>query len=338
MRSSREVGHVGEDTLVNLARRYAQVDERDVGGLLKDLAALQDIDPASSTLGSPPRGQGRPKCSDAIQTERRGSITDWPIYDAPMLSRTSGHDAADIEAVPCSSDSTLAGTTRIRSTIERAYERVVGQLGVDFRVTSMSRLPKTLGLLRHVQDAGYLLKLRRVGRFLESALDGVGGVLEGEVRLPSPHFDPGTGQYLVTHGDRISKVCVDAVDYPELSSPELAEWSDLYFKTNWWPSVRYPGNVRPLVNGDPMVLDRIALLRAARSTPKTYDICCIVRVWGGRDTVEGIEHNLRLLRRCDEPPHAASCWPCSSSAIEVRMRSGWKTRWRFLDDTIRLRV
>ena len=53
--------------------------------------------------------------------------------------------------------------------------------------------------------------------------------------------------------------------------------------------------MKPLVNGDPLVLDRIATLRAARSTPKEYDLCCIVRVWGGRDTVEGIEHNLRML-------------------------------------------
>ena len=180
----------------------------------------------------------------------------------------------------------------------------------------MSRLPRTLGLMRHVQDEGYLLKLRGLGRFLERRLDGLGDVLEGRVRLPSPYFDTGTGQYLVgLEGGTTRRVCIDAVDYPDLSSPELVGWSDVYFKTNWWPSVDYPQNVRPLVNGDPMVLDRIASLRAARSTPKKYDLCCIVRVWGGRDTVEGIEHNLRLLEAVKRGRGAASCSRCLWSGI-----------------------
>jgi hypothetical protein len=97
------------------------------------------------------------------------------------------------------------------------------------------------------------------------------------------------------HDGRSLKVCIDSMDFPELSSPELAEWSDVYFKTNWWPTTAYPANVRPLVNCDPTVLGQIDELRGARDTRKEYDLCCVVRVWGGRTGLEGIEHNIRLL-------------------------------------------
>ena len=100
------------------------------------------------------------------------------------------------------------------------------------------------------------------------------------------------------------------MDLPELSNLELAAWSDVTFKTNFWPTVEYPANVRPLVNGDPSVLDRIPALRAARSTPKQYDLCCIMRVWGGREGLEGIEHNIRLLEAVKRARCARTCSPC----------------------------
>src|SRR5262249_30481345 len=56
-----------------------------------------------------------------------------------------------------------------------------------------------------------------------------------------------------------------------------------------------PPAVRPLVNGDPLVIRQLATLRSQRETPKRYDVCMVVRVWGGKDEVEGVEHNLRLL-------------------------------------------
>ncbi len=163
-------------------------------------------------------------------------------------------------------------------------------------MTPMSRLPRPLTLLRRFLDKGYLRKLPRGGWVVERGIEAAGEALEGDVRLPSPFFDPGTGQYLVTGRDGATRrVCIDSMDFPELSSPELAGWSDLYFKTNWWPAADYPPNVRPLVNGDPTVLDRIPALRRARSMPKEHDLFCLVRVWGGRDGLEGIEHNIRLL-------------------------------------------
>lgn len=169
------------------------------------------------------------------------------------------------------------------------------ELGARFELETGSRFPGALGRLRRFQDSGYLLKLPQ-GQRAAAAVEWAGRRLEGGSHVPGPVFDPGTGQYLVELQDgRVVKVCIDSMDFPELSSPELAQWSDVYFKTNWWPAVSYPANVEPLVNCDPTVLDRIAELRRARSTPKQYDLCCVVRVWGGRTGMEGIEHNIRLL-------------------------------------------
>src|SRR5206468_11584118 len=57
----------------------------------------------------------------------------------------------------------------------------------------------------------------------------------------------------------------------------------------------YPANVRPMVNADPLMLGRLQALKRRRGTPKTIDLSFVVRVWGGGDGVEGIEHNLRLV-------------------------------------------
>jgi hypothetical protein len=53
------------------------------------------------------------------------------------------------------------------------------------------------------------------------------------------------------------------------------------------------------VNADPLMLGRLDDLRRRRSTSKTLDLSFVVRIWGGTDGVEGIEHNLRLLEAID---------------------------------------
>lgn len=75
----------------------------------------------------------------------------------------------------------------------------------------------------------------------------------------------------------------------------MLAWSDVYLKTNYWPTVAYSPKVQPFVNADPLVIPQLDTFRAYRSLPKEYDVSMVVRVWGGRDEVEGVEHNLRLL-------------------------------------------
>ncbi len=166
-------------------------------------------------------------------------------------------------------------------------------VGATFSLVPTTRLPRVVGPMRHVWDR-YISRLP--GRWTGSATDRLAHVLEGPVRTPSSYFHDSVGQYrFLTRDGAVHNVCIDAADYPELRSPELVEWSDVYFKANRWPSVEYPPNVRPVVNGDPLILRRISELRSYRSAPKDLDVCFIVRVWGGRDGVEGIEHNLRLI-------------------------------------------
>lgn len=165
--------------------------------------------------------------------------------------------------------------------------------GATFEVVSMTRLPHVLKPLRDVRDR-YLT--RAPGSWTTALVDRVAFALEGPVRTPSSSYHNAIGQYVVRTADgSLCRVCIDTADYPELRSDELRSWSDLYFKANLWPNRPYPLNVLPIVNGDPLILDRIPTLRSYRTTKKSTDVCFVVRVWGGRDGIEGIEHNLRLL-------------------------------------------
>jgi hypothetical protein len=164
---------------------------------------------------------------------------------------------------------------------------------IQYREVAMTRATRALRPVRRWRDR-YLSRLP--GEKVVAGVDAAARALEGPVRTPSGVFHDGVGQYLIATDDgRECRVCIDAVDYPTLPSDQLVAWSDLYFKSNRWPSQVYPGKVLPLVNGDPLILGRIESLRRSRSTPKEWDLCFVVRVWGGRDVVEGIEHNVRLL-------------------------------------------
>ena len=165
-------------------------------------------------------------------------------------------------------------------------------IGVDFRVASLSRFPGFLRTLRRVQEVG----ARRHLGWAAPYIDRLGRRLEGPVDPPSTFFHDITGQYLaMTRRGSRYHFCIDASDYPEPGSENLVRWSDIYFKTNLWSSRSYPANVVPLINCDPTILPDIVKLRALRRIDKEFDLCFIVRVWGGRDGIEGIEHNLRLL-------------------------------------------
>lgn len=166
-------------------------------------------------------------------------------------------------------------------------------VGIDFRVKSLSPFPRLLGALRHARDRSFVARLPGANR----VLDLVGNMVEGPMRTPSGFFQTITGQYLLYAPSRREyRFCIDAADSHEIASEELREWSDVYFKTNFWPSADYAQNVMPLANVDPLVLGRIPGLRRYRQMERDLDLCFVVRVWGGRDEREGIEHNLRLLR------------------------------------------
>ena len=177
-----------------------------------------------------------------------------------------------------------------------------------FRTRSMTQHTPLLRQLRHVRDR--LPRGRPGVEAIVSTLDRTARPLEGSLMAPSSAFHSLVGQYLFESEDGLRRVCIDSADYPAFPSRELVDWSDVYFKTNYWPARQNPPHARPLVNGDPSVLPELAQLRAYRRRRKDIDVCFVTRVWGGQDEVEGIEHCLRLLE-------AVSKANCSKEIVAV---------------------
>lgn len=75
----------------------------------------------------------------------------------------------------------------------------------------------------------------------------------------------------------------------------LLENADVYVKTNYWKDVDYDARVTPFFNCNPAVLPHIGKLTAMRNQQPLYDFCFIVRVWGGKNGMDGVEHCIRLL-------------------------------------------
>jgi hypothetical protein len=91
------------------------------------------------------------------------------------------------------------------------------------------------------------------------------------------------------------RVTVDSADDGRHVDEQVLRWSDLYLKTNYWPSLQYSPKVQPFVNADPLVIPQLDQFRRYRKAAKEHDVCMVVRIWGGKDEVEGVEHNLRLI-------------------------------------------
>ena len=62
--------------------------------------------------------------------------------------------------------------------------------------------------------------------------------------------DQRVGQYIIrfTNGKQI-KWAIDAHDDKAIRSKKIYDWSDIYFKCNYWPLIKYPVKVAPMVNG-----------------------------------------------------------------------------------------
>lgn len=173
--------------------------------------------------------------------------------------------------------------------------------GARFQLTPLSRAPRLLRRLRTIRDRNFAGRLG-LGR-ANALFDAVGHRVEGPLHTPSGHFEATVGQYLLAYADGSEqRLCIDAGDSPEIGGETLRAWSDVYLKTNYWTERTYPENVRPMVNADPLMLSRLDVLRRQRSAPKDVDLSFVVRIWGGADGVEGIEHNLRLLEAVTRAP------------------------------------
>lgn len=115
-------------------------------------------------------------------------------------------------------------------------------------------------------------------------LDGLAGLLGAGTLV-----EHSVGKH-VYHGSGAEiKICIDAEDSGDVKLPDLLEWSDLYFKTNYWPDREYHPKVLPLANVNPLVFTRQEELRGYRDCEADWDLFGFFRVWGR------IDHNLALF-------------------------------------------
>jgi hypothetical protein len=166
--------------------------------------------------------------------------------------------------------------------------------GVALTCNHLQRMPKLLRGLRRLRSSSRFegVMSKGVGRMV----DWTAGVAAGRRTAPSGVFHPLAGQYefAFAHGDPV-RLVVDAQDGGDLADPGLLKWADVYAKSNFRSDSSYPEHVVPICNGNPLIIPHRQFLASQRNAGCEYDICFIVRVWGGQDEEAGIEHNLRLL-------------------------------------------
>jgi len=114
----------------------------------------------------------------------------------------------------------------------------------------------------------------------------------------SDEFAPHTthvGQYLFHFRCGYSlKVAIDTHDHREVRSQAIHDWSDIYFKSNRWPTVDYSPKVLPIPTGNAgITLENCRFLRSLRSVKMELDLVFVGRIWAGGDA--NVEHNLRLF-------------------------------------------
>ena len=160
--------------------------------------------------------------------------------------------------------------------------------GIPFRETG-SRFLAPLRLLYTIRESNQYKRI----------LPGAAGqrVIDTMARMLGARRGPqhSSGKYIFHLETGDVRVVIDAGDTGRIARPEFLEWSDLYFKTNYWPTREYPPKVRPMANLNPLVLPHINDLQEVRNADKEWDLFGFFRVWGGKNELEGVEHNLALF-------------------------------------------
>jgi hypothetical protein len=173
----------------------------------------------------------------------------------------------------------------------RGYLNKHPEIRLDFKIQSMQRFP--------LASLPGLRILRRISRSRLNRYSFLCKLLNDYIeKLSHPHppgnsYDQHVGQYGLSdsrhHSTHEVGFLIDTHDKPEVRSPQLLEWGELYFKAQYWPGKEYPDRVRPIVRVSPFMSGRIELLRELRSAEKEWDIVHVSKIWGGR------EHNIRLF-------------------------------------------
>ena len=200
--------------------------------------------------------------------------------------------------------------------------------GIPFRETG-SHFPNQLRFLRRARESSRVQKLLPWGVGTK-AIDSIAGLLGADPKKP----EDGAGSYLFHRGSLDVKVCIDGNDSGVVTRPDLLEWSDLYFKTNFWPERVYPPKVVPLAHVSSGAFRVQPLLKELRNAPKELDLFASFGVRGGVDEIEGVEHGLGLVEalaraKCKKKVLALLIAGDISAAARRLDKAGvpWTTKW-----------
>ena len=175
----------------------------------------------------------------------------------------------------------------------QSIEIYLAQYGTSVQYSSS---PLSASILRQLASIRDSYRLRRVlgplAPISTSVVTEIAKCVGGDKR-PTASL---VGEYFFSLEDgKKIRMCVDSHDSGDLNSQELALGSDVYLKTNYWPTMHYADSVIPFFNCNPLLLENLKILRPLRGQRQEFDISFIVRVWGGKNEVDGNEHCLRLL-------------------------------------------
>lgn len=164
-------------------------------------------------------------------------------------------------------------------------------------------------------------------------------------RLVSNHV----GRYVIESPHGTVRFAIDSADGLWIRDDDALQWSDIYFKTNKWRDVSYPGKTSPLINGNgTLTHEKIRKLKSLRSAKKDLDLVYWAKIWepGSFDNDKSesarnlVEHQIRLFEslarvRCKKsllailPKHldSVSLSDCKSrlESAGVTCQHGWGT-------------
>jgi hypothetical protein len=183
-------------------------------------------------------------------------------------------------------ETTLEPYSRIQDLYQSYYRKSISAYCEQENILYRESGPSFAGVLRFLGRVRQSERFNSVvpARIRTAVLDGVAGLLGAGTTV-----EHAVGKY-VHHGSGAEiKICIDAEDSGAIRLPDLLEWSDLYFKTNYWPDREYHPKVLPLANVNPLVFTRQEELRGYRNCRTEWDLFGFFRVWGR------IDHNLALF-------------------------------------------
>jgi len=114
------------------------------------------------------------------------------------------------------------------------------------------------------------------------------------------------GRYTIQFAARDTplRVAIDAHDGRDIRDRDAYDWSEIYFKSSYWPSLEYGPKARPLICGHG-ALDRarIARLVGLRHQRRDLDLVFVAKLWSGRPGAaywNAVEHVVRTFETLAE--------------------------------------